>query len=478
MIFTSFDFVIFFFTVLLLRAGLGSGAGEKWLLLVASLCFYISWSLPCVILILFVSVVDYSIGRKLGQTTVPASRRRLLVTSLVVNLGLLGFFKYTNFLLENVSLILDASGWRVGHLQFDLVLPPAISYFTFASMSYIIDVYYERSAPCGCVRDYALFVTFFPKLLSGPIVRAREFLPQLEHRVRANMEDIETGVTCFLVGAVKKLVIADQVAGNVNLIFSAPGQYDGLTLLQGLLGYAIQIYCDFSGYSDMAIGCARILGFKFPENFQMPFSAVTITEFWRRWHITMSQWFRDYVFLPLEMATRHYPNAILRSSINMSVTMLLCGLWHGASWNFVIWGTIHGAALSTHKIWTTWNPLASFKSSHMFQVFWSMFSRMLTLGVILLSFVFFRAQSFSHAFAYLSRMLLWSHDGVRLWSPYIVPATASVLLVHLLVGKDRNWVRDLLAKSVARRTFAYTCLVMLLVFLGATDAAPFIYFQF
>jgi len=320
-------------------------------------------------------------------------------------------------------------------------------------------------------------VTFFPKVLSGPIVRATEFLPQLSQRARPNAKDIETGLILFLVGAVKKLVIADQVAGNVNLIFSAPGQYDGLTLLQGLLGYAVQMYCDFSGYSDMACGCARILGFHFPENFQMPFSSVTITEYWRRWHITLSQWFRDYVFLPLEIATRSNPNPVARVSINMMFTMLLCGLWHGASWNFVIWGGIHGAALALHKAWTVWKPLASLKDNAVFQCLWTWLARALTLGVVLLGWIFFRATTFSDAASYLGRMIFWSH-GTRLVSPYILAAVAVVLLIHLVIDKDRNLPLEAPEKPWVRRAIAYACMLTLLALFGATDSAPFIYFQF
>ena len=208
MIFTSFEFVTFFALVVLIRSCLRNFTAEKWLLLTASICFYLSWSIPCLFLILFTSIADYSIGRKLGRTTAPASRRRLLVVSLLVNLGLLGFFKYGNFFFESVSRALNALGWHVGPFHYNIILPPAISFYTFASMSYVLDVYYERLPVCKSARDYALFITFFPKLLSGPIVRGIEFLPQLRERVRANVEDIEIGLAYFLVGAVKKLVIA------------------------------------------------------------------------------------------------------------------------------------------------------------------------------------------------------------------------------------------------------------------------------
>jgi alginate O-acetyltransferase complex protein AlgI len=422
--------------------------------------------------------MDYHIGRELGQTENPHSRKRLLVISLVANIGILGFFKYTNFVLESFWFGLITLGLDFGRPHYDIILPPAISYFTFASMSYIIDVYYERFSPCGSVLEYSVFVTFFPKLLAGPIVRAVNFLPQLEQQVRASAADIETGLVYFLIGAVKKLVISDQIAGNVNMIFSTPSQYDGFSLFQGLLGYAVQIYCDFSGYSDMAIGCALILGYRFPENFQMPYSAITITEFWRRWHITLSTWFRDYVFLPREMATRDYRNATLRSVVNMMLTMLLCGLWHGANWNFVIWGGIHGLALSIHKVWTDWNPLVLLERDTTFQFAWRCVSRLLTLAVVLLGWVFFRTESLGDAGIYLGRMLSWSHDGTRLVSPNIFPVVAAVFVTHLFINKDCNWVQEITQKSVAARIGAYTCLLLLLVSLGATNAAPFIYFQF
>src|SRR5205823_1422182 len=300
----------------------------------------------------------------------------------------------------------------------------------------------------------------------------------VQQRIRANATEIEAGASYFLLGAVKKLVISDQISSSVNVIFLAPAQYDGLTLLLGVLGYAVQIYCDFSGYSDMAIGCALILGFKFPENFQMPYSSRSITEFWRRWHITLSSWFRDYVFLPLEIARKNARNANLRIAISLVITMLLCGLWHGAGWTFVVWGGIHGVALAIHKGWTAWNPLGSLTDRRAFQFAWALFSRLLTLAIMLVAWVFFRAQSLTDAGSYLSRMLLWKHDGIRLISPYIVLAIMAVLLTHLLVNKDRNWAREIPERPIPLRITAYAALAILLSFFGATEAAPFIYFQF
>ena len=477
MIFTSFEFVLFFALVVVVRRCLRNAGPDKWFLLLASLAFYMSWSVPCVFLIIFTSFVDFSVARQLARTTDPIRRKRLLMTSLVLSLGLLSFFKYSSFFLENVRALLGLIGWKASPWHLNVVLPPGISFYTFASLGYVLDVYYERIPACASARDYALFTTFFPKLLSGPITRGGELLGQFKERVRATAEDVEIGLSYVLMGAVKKMVIADQIAPHVNLIFSAPAQFDGVTLLMGLLGYSVQIYCDFAGYTDMAIGFARILGFKLPENFQMPFSSRNITEFWRRWHISLSRWFRDYLFLPLEMATRDNPNAALRVSINMMVTMLLCGLWHGASWNFVIWGGIHGAALAAHKVWTTWKPTAALKDQRLYQFAAVVCSHALTLGAVLLGMVFFRTQSFAEATSFLGRLLTWV-PGTRLDSPYILGAVVAVVLTHLLVRKDRNLALELPQWSVPSRIVGYASLLLLLVLMGATDASPFVYFQF
>ena len=476
--FTSFPFIIFFLIVVLLRASSERAARSKWLLLAISVCYYLSWSVPCVVLILFTSVVDYSIGRKLGQTTDPSTRKRLLITSVVLSLGSLGFFKYTNFLLENLGLALNALGLNLPPQHYDIILPPGISFYTFASLGYVLDVYYERIPACGSARDYTLFITFFPKLLSGPITRSSELLAQFQDRVRATAEDVEIGLSYALMGAVKKMVIADQIAPHVSLIFSSPTQYDGVTLLMGLLGYAVQIYCDFAGYSDMAIGFARILGFRLPENFQMPLSARSITDFWRRWHMTLSRWFRDYLFLPLEMVTRTNPYPNLRVSINIVLMMLLVGLWHGPSWNFVIFGGIHGLALMIHKLWTVWNPLKSIAKHALVKCVWWPCAHLLTLSVVLVAFVFFRAPTLPSATSYLYQLLSWNRSGISLDSPYILIAVIAVFLVHLVVNKDRNWALELSERTVSVRIVGYSTLLLLLVLLGATDSSPFIYFQF
>ncbi len=474
MIFTSFEFVLFFVAVLLVRSCLRNFTLEKWFLLLASYVFYMSWSIPCGFLILATSIVDYFVGVGLGRMEDPRKRKLLLVVSIVANLGVLGFFKYTNFALQNVWWGANALGFHPGAWHYDILLPVGISFFTFQSMTYTIETYRRHIKPCHSFRDFLLFVAFFPQLLAGPINRAVDLLPQFKQRIRATALDFETGLAQFALGAVKKLVISDQIAPHVDLIFASPGNYDGFTLLQGALGYAIQIYCDFSGYSDMAIGCARMMGIRFMENFQMPYSAVTITEFWHRWHISFSTWLRDYLYIPLG-GNRKGPS---RMYVNLMLTMLLGGLWHGASWNFVFWGGLHGVSLAIHKAWTSWDPLAKLKMYPGFQVVWSLFSRFLTLGVVMLGWIFFRAGSWADATQYTSRLVAWGRGGTHLVSPYILPAVVAVFLVHVLVQKDRLWAQEIPARSLSFRILAYSCLTLLLACLAATDSAPFIYFQF
>ncbi len=474
MIFTSFEFILFFVLVLGLRSVMRSFNVEKWFLLVASYLFYMSWSIPCGVLIFTTSSVDYFVGLKLGHTDVESSRKRWVALSLTTNLGLIAFFKYTNFLTANAGwglqlLGFDTSGWR-----FDIILPVGISFFTFQSMSHTLDVYRRQIPACPSFRDYLLFVSFFPQLVAGPIVRAADFVPQLARRVRASASEFESGLAQFGLGAVKKLVISDQIAGNVDLIFANPGQFDAFTLFQGALGYGVQIYCDFSGYSDMAIGAARMMGFRFMENFQMPYSASSITEFWRRWHISLSSWFRDYLYIPLGGNRK----GTARTYVNLMLTMLLCGLWHGASWNFVFWGGLHGAALAVHRVWGQWDPLAGWKDHPAFQITWNVFARALTLTVVLVGWVFFRAESWVAACEFLERIVTWNQTGMHLMSPYIFPAVAAVVLAHVFVHKDRNWAHEIPGCSVPRRILAYTTLLVVIVCLGATDSAPFIYFQF
>jgi alginate O-acetyltransferase complex protein AlgI len=474
MIFTSFEFVLFFAIVLGVRSCLRNFSVEKWFLLLASYVFYISWSIPCGLLILATSLTDYFVGVGLGRIENERKRKLLLVVSIVANLGVLAFFKYSNFFLTNVSASLNFLGFEEPRWHLDILLPAGISFFTFQSMTYTIETYRRNIKPCHSPRDFLLFVAFFPQLLAGPINRAAQLLPQFAQRVRATIMEFESGLVQFGMGAVKKIVISDQISPHVDMIFASPDKYDAVTLIEGVLGYAIQIYCDFSGYSDMAIGCARMMGFHFMENFQMPYSSLSITEFWRRWHISLSSWFRDYLYIPLGGSRK----GAGRTYVNLLGTMLLCGLWHGASWNFVFWGALHGVALAIHRAWSRWNPLAASDEHPIFRLGWDLFARLSTLGVVLVGWIFFREHSWTAAWQYLSRIATLNHDGSRFVSPYILAALAAVFLAHLLVPKDSNWAIDVSNRSFFVRALAYGALFFLIICFGATDTTPFIYFQF
>jgi alginate O-acetyltransferase complex protein AlgI len=469
MIFTSFEFVFFFLLVWSIRSCFTNFSAEKWFLLVASYLFYMSWSPGYVVLIFGTSLMDYAVGRLLGQIENPVKRKALLSISLVLNLGLLCFFKYTNFLAANISTVLDVFGLHVAPRYYSIVLPVGISFFTFQSMSYTIDVYRRQIQPCRNLRDFLLFVAFFPQLEAGPIVRASYFLPQLLERKRATIEEVESGLAQCALGATKKMVISDQISPHVDLIFASPASFDGLTLLLGAIGYAIQIYCDFSGYTDMAIGCARILGFKFVENFQMPYSSVNITEFWHRWHISLSTWLRDYLYIPLGGNRR----GTGRTYFNLMATMLLGGLWHGAGWNFIIWGGLHGLGLVGHKLWRSFMPPKPGRN-----LLTETISRFLTLGLVVGGWIFFRARTLNDALSYIGRILTWNHTGTHLLSPMILAAVAVVFLVHLVTPKDYNWAEDLPRRNVPVRIAVYGTLVICLALFSATEGAPFIYFQF
>jgi alginate O-acetyltransferase complex protein AlgI len=474
MIFTSFEYVIFFMVVMIGRAVIRNYFWEKIFLLIASFAFYMSWSIPFGFLLLATSLVDYFVGVGLGRIEEPRQRKWLLVASIVANLGVLAFFKYTNFILANVSAGLSLVGVSAPAWRFDIILPAGISFFTFQSMTYTIETYRRNVKPCHTPSDFLLFVSFFPQLLAGPINRAKDLLPQFAQRVRARAVDFESGLLQFGIGAVKKLVISDQIAGQVDLIFSAPGRFDAFTLLQGAIGYAIQIYCDFSGYSDMAIGSARMLGFKFMENFQMPYSSTSITEFWRRWHISLSSWFRDYLYIPLGGNRK----GEVRTYVNLLITMLLCGLWHGASWNFVVWGGLHGIALSVHRIWKGAEVFSTSERSLPIRIAWDILSRSITLFIVLIGWIFFRAQTLPDAWGIISRLFTWSTAGEHVFSPFIWPALLAVTVTHLFVYKDRNIALELPKKGMFIRVVGYSAILLLIVCLGATDSAPFIYFQF
>jgi alginate O-acetyltransferase complex protein AlgI len=453
-----------------------------WLLAV-SIAFYMTWHPRLIALIGASAVADFSIALLMERTRSPLLRRCLLFGSIALSLGLLGYFKYTNFLLSEANSLLALVGIDYHWKLFDnLLLPLGISFYTFETISYVVDVYRGRSKAVGNLVDYSIFLMFFPHLAAGPIVRPRDFLPQLERRKRFSWYRLTIGLTLCMIGLFKKAVIADNLAGVVDPVFADADRYASGAVWLATLGYALQIYCDFSGYSDMAIGLAHTLGFKLPANFNMPYLAVNITDFWRRWHISLSSWLRDYLYVPLG-GNRHGNVATYR---NLMLTMLLGGLWHGAGWTFVFWGAYHGLLLSIHRIWQRRSRMEdrgsnnqtddSPSSIHQLR---SSLNIALTFLCVCLGWVFFRAQTFAIAWTMVRHLALpTSGAHLSLDSALLVYCCFVLVLLGHLFGSTftlRTIERRLPAPVLGT---ALGLLVVLVLLLIPESSKGFIYFRF
>lgn len=493
MAFSSPRFLIFLVLLLLVLHLVPDRETKKRVLALASCLFYAAWDWRYLGLLLLVSAIDYTAAWKIYQSESSKVRRFWLWTSLGSNLGILSYFKYTNFFLENSAGLLREFGFDAPVLH--LVLPAGISFYTFKAMSYTIDVYRRELTPCSSWLDYATFMTFFPELIAGPIVRASVFLPQLAREIGPTVYRIKEGFSLFLLGLVKKLLVADQMAVIADAVFNSPGVWSSLTVWCGLLAYGLQIYCDFSGYSDMAIGTAKMIGYDLPENFNMPYVAASITEFWRRWHMTLSQWLRDYLYIPLggNRGTQ------LQTYRNLTVTMLLGGLWHGASWNFVLWGGLHGIALVLHKLW-----VEATKGRKIIPHWGGL---LLTLTFVTLCWVPFRSTSWESTKVIFGKLFFVGNaQGIEWYPTWLGIYGAMALAAHVigvriissrrgsLEAKPLGGICEMLGcvlvgnamtglwisfRKVTVAGVFVIALIMLLVFLLAPmNSNPFIYFQF
>ena len=471
MVFSSHLFVYYFLPATLLVYYALPRAGRHLWLTLASYFFY-GWANPAFMALMFVSTaIDYVCGQRIGA--LPAERvrprRAWLIVSIVANLALLGFFKYFNFALDSYNALLAAVG--LGHLQPDLVLrvalPLGISFYTFQSMSYSLDIYRGHARPLESVVDFALYVSLFPQLVAGPIIRFSELADQLKERTHT-FEKFSRGVAFFGLGMAKKILLANPCGFAADAAFDA-GSLHVVDAWTGVVAYAFQIYFDFSGYSDMAVGLGLMFGFVFPKNFDSPYRAESITDFWRRWHISLSTWLRDYLYLPLG-GNRKGPR---RTYVNLAIVMLLGGLWHGAAWNFVIWGAIHGVWLAAER--------AMGKRS-----LYSALPRFLRVALtflgVVIAWVFFRAADLQDAGRYLASMfgLVEAQPaaelmGAILYTPYSLTSLAIAALVIWGAPQTWDWTRRLTApKAVA----AFACLILSLVAMGSQGFNPFIYFNF
>lgn len=472
MLFNSTTFILFFLWVLLVHHLPFSWRLKKTHLLLSSYLFYAAWNPPFVLLLLLSTFWDWQVAQKVHQSAAKVQRRRWLFVSLFLNLGMLVVFKYAGFLLANFNAIISSLGVQWQLTDPGLILPMGISFYTFQTLSYTLDIYFKRLKPWHSFLDYALYVSFFPQLVAGPIVRAIDFLPQTLKQVRVNVNQFSTGLALFLIGLFQKTVMADAwFAPVVDQVFSQSSKIGTADAWLGSLLFTGQIFCDFSGYSLCAIGVAMCLGFNLPVNFKAPFAAVGFSDFWRRWHISLSSWLRDYLYIPLG-GNR---NGFWSTGKNLMVTMLLGGLWHGASWTFVLWGFLHGLYLLVER---------GLKQISWPEVFCSKLVQwvlsLLTLLFVVWAFVVFRAGNMGQVTDLFGAMFGMQHtDGLLVWDywmTFVTAAFAALLLTQWFL-RHRLMSDVLCHMQWWRRSILLLACVVLIV-LGSGENDAFIYFQF
>lgn len=447
------------------------------LLLVASYVFYGFWDWRFLSLIFVSTMVDYAIGRQLGGSTDDRRRKLLVITSVAVNIGILGFFKYAGFFVDSFAIMLESFGFDVHLPTLQIVLPVGISFYTFQTLSYTIDVYRRKMEPTRDLLTFALFVAFFPQLVAGPIERAKHLLPILANKRIVSWKNIAVGLELILLGFVKKVAVADTLAPLVDARYMDPSAASGSDLLLATYLFSIQIYCDFSGYSDIARGSARLFGIKLMRNFEQPYLSSSITEFWRRWHISLSSWLRDYVYISFG-GNRLGQWMTYR---NLMLTMLLGGLWHGASWTFVIWGGLHGLYLGVHKFFRGASAGSGTSGSRL--MLRKLASIFITFQLVTFTWIFFRAGSLADAMAVIAGIGQWQAGSGLLtplsWlSPRLLILVSCVLLIDWYQARS-TYHAFMVGWPAWRRTLAYTVLLGIILVLGNLSGdVPFIYFQF
>jgi len=475
LLFTSQSFLAFFVVVFAVHWLLPTHRARLLWLLGASLFFYATWNPWLAGLIAASTTVDYWIARAIAATPFPRRRSALVATSVGMNLGLLAYFKYVNFFLRSLEEALNMAGASASFPVLRVILPIGISFYTFEAISYVVDVHRGRVAAERSLVRFMLFITFFPHLVAGPIVRPNFFLPQLRRPKRWDWMRLHLGLQYFLLGLFKKMAIADRMAMFADPVFGQPANYGTAAVWAAVVAYTIQIYCDFSGYSDMAVGVAHSLGYKLPQNFKLPYLAASVSEFWRRWHVSLSTWLRDYLYIPLGGSRTESDRQTTR---NLMVTMTLGGLWHGAALTFVVWGFAHGCLLVANRRWRRWRAAQPALDAVMETAPARLAAIVLTLASVASLWVVFRAPSLSAAVEILHR-LISPHDG---WLPPLPRRSLFILLSVVIAGHLAG--RYSLAKwciprfPVAGAALAYAVLFTLTLFLAPDSTKTFIYFQF
>ncbi len=455
--------------------------GQNILLLFASYVFYGAWDWRFLGLLALSTLVDFSIGRAMDLSRTERRRRALVVFSVVVNLSILGFFKYWNFFIESAADLLTSAGMEAHLPTLRIILPVGISFYTFQTLGYTIDVYRRDTSACRNLLNYALYVSYFPQLVAGPIERVTRLLPQLERRRTVTPQMIHSGAQLILWGFVKKIAIADSVAVHANRIFDQPAGAHGVELWLGLYCFALQIYADFSGYTDIARGVSRLFGVELMLNFRQPYLSRNITEFWRRWHISLSTWLRDYLYVPLGGNRR----GAARQYVNLMLTMLIGGLWHGAAWSFVVWGGLHGLYLAVHRFVTRGRKIGVEQPPRTAAA-WTHYalSVFVTFHLVCFAWVWFRAGDTASAINYTRGLFHLGGDPewAALLNSGVVHALAFYGLLSLLIDFP-CWLRDRETPFIGAhpwilRGLGYAGALFILAFVREGTSDAFIYFQF
>ncbi|MES2394137.1 MAG: MBOAT family O-acyltransferase [Acidobacteriota bacterium] len=469
MLFVEPRFFLFFAVVLTAYWSLRSNSQRKWLVLAASYFFYGSWDWRFACMLLLISAADYFFALRISQSSSDGLRKLYVTLSLAMNLAVLGFFKYFHFFVGSAVAVAGALHLRLDQPTIKIILPVGVSFFTFQSLSYTIDVYRGEIPPAPSLRDYLTFAAFFPQLVAGPIVRPKYFLPQLQSCRTISVGDVKQMLYLFLLGYIKKACIADNISPMVDRYFQHPAGFNHVSAITAVWLYATQIFCDFSGYSDMAIAAAGLMGYKLVLNFDAPYLAVSIQEFWKRWHISLSSWIRDYIYISLG-GNRGKTRAFKYR--NLLLTMLAGGLWHGAAWTFVAWGGSHGAAQVIHAEFNHQLPV---KPHH--EPLRKVLGWFLTLQFVCIVWILFRSTSFSEA-GFVTRQYFGlaanGLDAFPLWLLWLPP----VLLLGQALMRRTQIGERLCATSLQRFAIVYGAAWALAIALLPLGYRPFIYFQF
>ncbi len=481
MLFNSLEFLVFF--PIVIAGYFALNPKYRWiLLLLASYYFYMCWNYSYIILIMLSTVVDYTTGILIHKSQNKKRRKSLLLLSLATNLGLLFFFKYFNFFGDTINFFLDKFNIFYNVPAYDYLLPVGISFYTFQTLSYTIDIYNGKQKPEYHFGRFALFVSFFPQLVAGPIERSVNLLPQFRQNFAFEYERVKNGLFLMAWGFFKKVVIADRLSEYVNLVYNNPESHEGMQNILATLFFSFQIYCDFSGYSDIAIGAAMVMGYSLMTNFRRPYFALSIREFWQRWHISLSTWFRDYVYIPLG------GNRVIkwRWYFNLFITFLVSGLWHGAEWTFVIWGALHGFYL-IFAIWTDKLRLRANQLLGITKIPWvyQLSQILVTFVLVYFAWIFFRANNTTDAFLIIKKHFIFTGEGSNInlftFSKDLWVAIASITILIVIESLEEykglsTVMRNRLSRPV--KWAILSVIIAAIILMGIWQEADFLYFQF